>query len=140
MTANEKLIYFMQRKAEFINRFTGLPDVMYFNTKDVRDIREWPEAAAQGVWLHILETHIKMNSSEKYLSGRGLDLNFHPFCVKNNCFCWDCFYAGNHKGECPYDPSSDLWKITRALQGKKKAFTKIIYTKIIEEIVNWEKV
>jgi len=126
MKVKEKLIKFMDLKAERIKECAGVRKERYFDETDMKNIREWNEKECNEIW-----EELKKNS-EKY---EGLHIFLCPFCIKHKDECYSCEYGDNH-GVCIF-PESDFNSICYAFgsySNIKKCFNKAFYKDIVEKV------
>jgi len=136
MTAKEKIIKFMEKKAERIKEKWGCD--FYFNEGDKKEIEAWDEALAERVW-GILIYNIKTNEA------CCLSDSTCPFCILAELICpsdsftercFSCGYGLRH-GYCN-DINSDFAKIAQ-FHYTGYVFSNEWYRKVIEEIEKTEK-
>lgn len=129
MTAKEKLIKFMELKAEKIKELSNNTIDYYFTEEDKKDILNWDNKIAEKIWT-------KIKSSIKYLKASGLSRHVCPFCIyykfKIDVFekCINCTYGQRH-GYC-FLVDSDYDKISKT--NIKYYLTNDWYLKIIKLI------
>jgi len=134
MKPQEKLVIFMERKAEAIMKLTGLN--VYFTEEDRKDILGWEDTTSEFVWKKIVDNIDK--------GAYGLSPDVCPFCIYNDTFlkgCSTCDYGYRH-GQCSAD-DSDYFEIMRALEAAETdvevVFSNEWYQEVIDEIEGEEE-
>ena len=138
MKSKEKLLLFLEKKNEVVERRTGLVHINYISFKDLEEIKNWKVQECVKIYNEIVAAVKKSNIGKTIL----YDVATCPWCLKyqedfrtaNNANCKNCNYGKRH-GICS-DIPSDYKTITR-----EKGFqnSKYDYLKIIREIEKLER-
>ncbi|RLF88052.1 hypothetical protein DRN34_00300 [Thermococci archaeon] len=136
MSAKEKIIKFMEKKAERIKDKWGYD--FYFNKKDKKEIKEWDNELAERVWGVLV--HNIMENDACCLSNSTC-----PFCILAELICTNCSFTercfacgyGLRHGYCA-DSHSDFAKIAQ-FHYTCNIFSNEWYRKVIKEIESQNK-
>jgi len=129
MTSQEKLILFMQMKAEEISNLIDVDETAYFAFEDEVDLKRLSNEMADLIWLDLEDAVINRGSC-------GLDSDICPFCMAYGHNCAVCSYAKVH-GNC-LSPFSDYAQVMDKLRKKfgddTIALPNSFYKDILEQI------